>query len=146
METSFIVPTDTPQEIEVWHFVRDPRFMRDGTLIEVDKIYTIPWSNVIPCVRGYHGSIDPFDALSYSPGVWLGRRTLWGQLTPSYNSGGKPDKIVGANCKILRPYKDATQLLTAFEAWLQRPYKRPRERRQRLYFKDAVEKWWNDGN
>ena len=68
---------------------------------------------VVPCKSGLHASEHPFDALRWSPGEFLHRVELEGDLV----SHGDPiDKWVGSRRRIIAS-RDSTEILRAFARW-----------------------------
>ena len=55
--------------MRAWHFVGDT--LRDGRPVPPDGYKLIHDGPVVPCERGLHASLDPFDALKYAPGPIL---------------------------------------------------------------------------
>jgi len=90
-----------------WHFARVENgrpVMRDGTLIEVGKRYTVP--EAVMCEVGFHGSRLAIDALRYAPGTWVSKREI--RVTET-----QEDKVCGTECVHIVG-ADATALLRKF--------------------------------
>jgi hypothetical protein len=80
-------------EMRVYHFAKIENgvpVMRDGTPIEIGKKYTV--DNIKMCERGFHGSVDPLDALMYAPGSYISIRELSGKIIKG------DDKVVASEC------------------------------------------------
>ena len=55
--------------MKAWHFVGDT--LRDGRPIPDDGVKLVHEGKLEMCVSGLHASLEPFDALRYSPGNFL---------------------------------------------------------------------------
>ena len=90
-----------------WHFaaMKDGKpVMRDGTIIEPGKRYTVP--KAILCKSGFHGSARAIDALQYAPGSWVSKRDI-DEVIRGY------DKVCGLACVHTDGF-DATDVLRKF--------------------------------
>jgi hypothetical protein len=79
--------------MRVYHFAKIENgvpVMRDGTPIEIGKKYTV--DNIKMCEWGFHGSVDPLDALMYAPGSYISIRELSGKIIKG------DDKVVASEC------------------------------------------------
>ena len=90
-----------------WHFaaIQDGKpVMRDGTIIEPGKRYTVP--KAIMCKSGFHGSELAIDSLKYAPGSWVSKRDI-DEVTR------EDDKVCGPACVHTEGF-DATEILRKF--------------------------------
>lgn len=91
-----------------WHFAAmdgaGRPVMRDGTLIEIGKRYSVP--EAVMCETGFHGSVRAIDALRYAPGEWVSKREIL------VEQRGR-DKVVGTECVHIVG-ADATEVLRKF--------------------------------
>jgi len=90
-----------------WHFaaMKDGKpVMRDGTMIEPGKRYTVP--KAVLCESGFHGSARAIDALQYASGSWVSKRDI-DEVTRRYN------KVCGPACVHTEGF-DATEILRKF--------------------------------
>jgi len=90
-----------------WHFaaIQDGKpVMRDGTIIEPGKRYTVP--KAVLCESGFHGSARAIDALQYAPGSWVSKRDI-DEVIRGY------DKVCGPACVHTEGF-DATEILRKF--------------------------------
>jgi len=81
--------------MRVYHFARIENgvpVMRDGTPIEIGKKYSVNKHKVAMCECGFHGSINPLDALKYAPGNYISIRKLSGKIVKG------DDKVVASEC------------------------------------------------
>ena len=96
-----------PMSKTYWHFaaMKDGKpVMRDGTMIEPGKRYTVP--KAIMCESGFHGSARAIDALQYAPGSWVSKRDI-DEVIRGY------DKVCGPACVHTDGF-DATEILRKF--------------------------------
>ena len=91
--------------ILAWHFVGVT--LRDGKPVPADGVKLRFDGKPVMCERGYHASIDPFDALQYAPGPILCRVRCGGTIISD------ADKLVCTERTILRRM-DATEGLRYF--------------------------------
>jgi hypothetical protein len=93
--------------ISAYHFAG--KTLRNGQPIPPDGVW-LEYDGPLPvimCERGLHGSLDPFDALTYAPGETLCRVQLGGTIIQG------DDKCVATRRKIVTRV-DATSLLWSF--------------------------------
>ena len=88
-----------------WHFTGDK--LRDGSPIPDDGVWLPKIDNIKLCERGYHGSLQPFDALQYAPGGTLCYCEFRGKIIHG------DDKLVAQDRRIIRRM-EATELLRYF--------------------------------
>ena len=95
--------------IIVFHFAG--KTLRDGSK-HPEPGTTLPHiDNPIPCERGYHGSEDIIDALTYAPGNYLCKRELFGTVI---EHGDPVDKHCASDALQLTPYVDVSDVLVRF--------------------------------
>jgi len=95
--------------VDGWHFA--DKTLRDGTP-HPDVGVTLPEiPNLKPCLRGYHASPTPLQALQWAPGPYVARVRLHGVVIPH---GDPIDKYVASMRTQLTPYVDATDALRLF--------------------------------
>ena len=91
--------------ILAWHFVGNT--LRNGSIIPENG----KWLKVKPplkmCERGLHASLEPFDALTYSPGETLCLVEVAGKIIKD------TDKLVASHRRIIERM-DATEMLRYF--------------------------------
>ena len=88
--------------MKAWHFAG--KTLRDGSPIPEDGVWLPVIDDPVLCERGYHASVDPFDALTYAPGDTLCLVELRGTIVEG------DDKVVASERKILARM-DATDML-----------------------------------
>ena len=93
------------KSVLAWHFVGDT--LRDGSPVPADGVKLKFAGEPVLCEKGYHASLDPFDALQYSPGPILCRVRCGGMIIQS------TDKLVCTERTIIRRL-DATDGLRYF--------------------------------
>jgi len=94
-----------------WHFaaLKDGKpVMRDGTIIEIGKVYSSSRTEL--CKVGFHGSLEPLDALQYAPGCFVSRRRIMGDLKIG------DDKVCGTHC-VHEDGFNAESVLKEFSRW-----------------------------
>jgi hypothetical protein len=96
--------------MKVYHFARIENgvpVMRDGTPIKIGKKYTLNPDEIEMCEWGFHGSVDPLDALMYARGNYISIRELSGKII----KGG--DKVVASECMHVAGF-DGEEMLRKF--------------------------------
>lgn len=96
--------------LRVWHFATDK--LRDGRPLPKAGETLVHDGPVIPCKRGYHGSVRAIDALQYAPGAMVALCDLHGE-TKAHNN----DKHVASHRTNVTDYVDATRVLHEFACW-----------------------------
>ena len=91
--------------MKAWHFVG--KTLRDGSPIPEDGVWLPVIDAPVLCERGYHASVDPFDALKYALGDTLCLVELRGTIVEG------DDKVVASKRKIIARM-DATDMLRYF--------------------------------
>jgi len=90
-----------------WHFTGDT--LRDGSPVPPVGETLVFKEKIEICQRGYHWSKQPFDALTYSPGVKLHLVSYSGQVQEQTDKGCSSERTIVKSI-------DATQLLRRFAA------------------------------
>ena len=88
-----------------WHFANAT--LRDGSPIPKDGVWLPPIKDIEICVHGYHGSLQPWDALKYAPGHTLCYCEFKGEIQHH------DDKFV-ASQRLILLRMDAEELLFYF--------------------------------
>jgi hypothetical protein len=88
-----------------WHFIGNK--LRDGSPVPEDGVWLPEIIPVVLCTSGYHGSINPFDALQFAPGATLCRCEYSGTIIHDHN------KFVASQRRIVARM-DATEMLRYF--------------------------------
>ena len=112
-------PNDMTTKL-VWHFAGPT--LRDGSPHPAPGFCGQHIADPVPCEKGYHGSEDILDALTYAPGPYLCRRMLSGTII---SHGSPVDKLVASDFQQATSYVDATNVLQQFArhcAWQARQY------------------------
>src|SRR5687767_6258415 len=94
-----------PTKTIAWHFVGAT--LRDGTPVPADGIKLVYPGEIELCMRGYHASLDPFDALKFAPGGTLCKVECGGKILQDY------DKLVCSERTIIKRV-NAEKLLRDF--------------------------------
>ena len=92
-----------------YHFTSDT--LRDGSPIPRRGVWLKHKGPVVPCQRGLHASVHPFDALRYAPGARLHLVEVRGDIQKH-----EKDKVVARERKILKSI-NAEKLLREFARW-----------------------------
>jgi len=96
-----------PKEIiGYWFAASDELPHGDGRKVVIGETLTVE-PPIVPCQRGLHASVDPFDALRYAPGEILYKVRLSGEIVAD------DDKHVASERTALAK-RDATQMLRSF--------------------------------
>jgi hypothetical protein len=90
-----------------WFSASDELRHGDGRKVVIGETLTVE-GKIVPCERGLHASVDPFDALRYAPGPMLYRVRLSGEVV--VHDG---DKHVASEHTALA-VRDATDMLRDF--------------------------------
>ena len=88
--------------MKAWHFAG--KTLRDGSPVPETGVWLPVIDAPVLCKRGYHASVDPFDALTYAPGDTLCLVELRGTIVEG------DDKVVASERKIIARM-DATDML-----------------------------------
>lgn len=96
--------------VDAWHFAAST--LRDGSPLPAAGIELPEIADLEPCARGYHGSVQPLDALAYAPGPMVARVRLHGVVIAS-----PPDKICASRRCGVTGYVDANEVLREFTRW-----------------------------
>jgi len=88
--------------MKAWHFAG--KTLRDGSPVPETGVWLPVIDAPVLCKRGYHASVDPFDALKYAPGDTLCLVELRGTIVEG------DDKVVASERKIIARM-DATGML-----------------------------------
>ena len=92
-----------------YHFTSDT--LRDGSPIPRRGVWLKHKGPVVPCQRGLHASVHPFDALRYAPGARLHLVEVRGDIQKH-----EKDKVVARERKILKSI-NAEKLLRELARW-----------------------------
>ena len=92
-----------------YHFTSDT--LRDGRPIPKRGVWLKHKGPVVPCQRGLHASVHPFDALRYAPGALLHLVEVRGDIQKH-----EKDKVVARERKILKSI-NAEKLLRELARW-----------------------------
>jgi hypothetical protein len=99
---------DAPTEIMGWWFAASDELPHgDGRKVVVGETLTVD-GKIVPCEHGLHASVDPLDALQYTPGAILYRVRLSGTIVAHDN-----DKYAASERTAIAK-RDSTQMLWAF--------------------------------
>lgn len=99
------------KKIKAWHFVANDRMLAHQPGMEVAPGYIYSEDGPIAiCQSGLHGSRKLHDALVYSPGSYLCRVEMWGEVTEH------SDKIVARNRHVIAA-KDVSSELRLSACW-----------------------------
>ena len=90
-----------------WFAASDELPHGDGRKVVLGETLTVD-GEIVPCERGLHASVDPFDALSYAPGEILYRVKLSGTIVAHGNNKH------AASSRTAIAKRDATDMLRAF--------------------------------
>ena len=91
--------------MRAWHFVG--KTLRDGSPVPADGVWLPVIADPVLCERGYHASVDAFDALKYAPGDVLCLVELRGTIVQG------SDKVVASERMIVARF-DAADMLRYF--------------------------------
>ena len=100
-------PSQPTEIIGYWFAASDELPHGDGRKVVIGETLTVE-PPIIPCERGLHASIDPFDALQYAPGPILYKVRLSGEIVAHDN-----DKHAASERTAIAR-RDATEMLWAF--------------------------------
>ena len=100
-------PSQPTEIIGYWFAASDELPHGDGRKVVIGETLTVE-PPIIPCTRGLHASIDPFDALEYAPGPILYKVRLSGEIV----AHGNDKHAASERTAIAR--RDATEMLRAF--------------------------------
>ena len=89
-----------------WFAASDRLPHGDGRLIKIGGTHRLR-GEIIICVRGFHCSRHPFDALQYATGPYIYQVRVWGDVQE------QEDKLCGRN-RTYVAVRDATAMLFAF--------------------------------
>jgi len=91
--------------MKAWHFAG--KTLRDGSPVPEDGVWLPVIDDPVLCKRGYHASVDPFDALKYALGDTLCLVELRGTIVEG------DDKVVASERKIIARM-DVTDMIRYF--------------------------------
>jgi hypothetical protein len=98
----------TPKTLDAWWFAAGDTLPHgDGRKIILGEKLTVD-PPIIPCERGLHASVDPFDALQYAPGPMLYKVVLSGEIVAH-----ETDKHAASERTVIA-VRDATPTLREF--------------------------------
>ena len=97
--------------MKAYHFTKET--LRDGRPIPAIGKWLEHEGQILPCERGLHASMHPFDALQFAPGNLLHLVEIEGDLQ---EHGNPVDKVAGRRRKIIATI-DAEPLLREFARW-----------------------------